>query len=278
MADRRPAYPGGASWSVEDIPYESLARDRVVADERLFYVVASASFIEITSDLYTQNLIEYYSQDDELTEWLAHSWEPEELQHGTALRRYVETAWPEFDWEAAYRNFLAEYSQYCRTEQLAPTRALEMAARCVVETGTSTFYRALAKLSPEPVLRRIASAISADEVRHYKHFYYYFRRYAAREQPSRVAILRTLWSRLNEVDAEDAFYAFKHVWLARHPGMAFEKQHYDAFRRSLRDIGKDNFPYAQAVKMLLKLLDLGSTVSRVAVPAVTAASRLLLFR
>lgn len=223
-------------------------------------------------------LIEYYSRDDELTEWLAHSWEPEELQHGRALRRYVETAWPEFEWEAAYRNFLAEYSQYCRTEQLAPTRALEMAARCVVETGTSTFYRALAELSPEPVLRRIASEISADEVRHYKHFYSYFRRYAAREQPSRIAVLRTLWSRLNEVDAEDAFYAFKHVWLARHPGMAFDKQNYDAFRRSLRDIGKDCYPYAQAVKMLLKLLDLGSTVGRFAVPAATAASRLLLFR
>ena len=26
-----------------------------------------------------------------------------ELQHGAALRKYVETAWPDFDWEAGYR-------------------------------------------------------------------------------------------------------------------------------------------------------------------------------
>jgi len=38
-----------------------------------------------------------------------------------------------------------------------------MAARCVVETGTAAFYRALAAMSPEPVLSKIAAAISTDE-------------------------------------------------------------------------------------------------------------------
>src|ERR1700733_11868386 len=164
-------YPGGASWSIEDIPYHALAHDRVRGDTQLFYTVATASFIEITSDLYTRNLVEFFRGDDEIIDWLQHGWEREELQHGAALRRYVETAWPEFDWDAAYRDFMVEFRQFCSVDQLAPTRALEMAARCVVETGTAAFYRMLSEMSPEPVLRRITANIRADEVRHYKYFY-----------------------------------------------------------------------------------------------------------
>jgi hypothetical protein len=272
------AHPGEASWSVEDIPYDALERDLVRDNEQLFYVVTSASFIEITSDLYTRNLIDFYRADDELATWLQNGWEPEEVQHGRALRRYVETAWPEFDWQAAYRDFFAEYSQVCSVALLAPTRALEMAARCVVETGTSTFYRMLAKISPEPVLRRIASEIANDEVRHYKNFYHHFQRYRDREQPSRLAVLRTLWRRLDEVDAEDAFIAFKHAWCARNPGATFHRAEYETFRRGMRGLGKECYPYSMAIKMLLKPLNLGAVVGRVIVPPMAAATRLLLFR
>jgi hypothetical protein len=38
-------------WSIDDIPYETIDRSLVRDDRQLFYVVASASFIEITSDL-----------------------------------------------------------------------------------------------------------------------------------------------------------------------------------------------------------------------------------
>ena len=152
MVDRRPGYPGGASWSMEEIPYHALARERVRENELLFYVLASASFIEITSDLYTRNLVEFFRHDSEVIEWLENGWESEELQHGAALKRYVETAWPEFDWDDTYRSFLDEFSWFCSVEQLARTRALEMAARCVVETGTAVFYRMLSELTSEPVL------------------------------------------------------------------------------------------------------------------------------
>ncbi len=57
MIQRRYAYPGEASWSVEEIPYNAIDRDKVRDAEQLFYILASASFVEITSDLYTKNLI-----------------------------------------------------------------------------------------------------------------------------------------------------------------------------------------------------------------------------
>jgi hypothetical protein len=88
----------------------------------LFYIIASASFIEITSDLYTKNLIEFYDGDDQISDWLANYWEREEVQHGIALKRYVQAAWPDFDWEKAYQGFFDEYSRVCNLEMRRPTR------------------------------------------------------------------------------------------------------------------------------------------------------------
>src|SRR5258708_11407761 len=208
---------GGASWSMEDIPYDALAYEMVRDDRTLFFIVASASFVEIISCRSARTLVEYSRHDREISEWLESAWQKEEVQHGEALRRYVETAWPDFDWDAAYRRFLADYAPLCTVNQLAATRALEMAARCVVETGTASFYRMLSERSREPVLKQLAARISADEVRHYKHFYRWFLRYQAIERPSRAAVLRALWSRAADIEAEDAFCAFKAVFLARNP-------------------------------------------------------------
>lgn len=265
-------------WSMEAVRYCDIAREAVEDDELLFQIVASASFVEITSDLYTANLIEYFRGDPELVDWLRHHWEPEELQHGAALKRYVETVWPEFDWRRAYEGFFTEYSRCCSLENLAPTRALEMVARCVVETGTASFYRMLAEAALEPVLREIAFNIAADEVRHYKNFYYFFRRYRDTESPGRTAVLRTLWDRAQEVDAEDAYIAFKHVFLASRPDTEFHAADYEAFRNGVRRIGREFFPYGMALKMFLKPLGLAPAIGRMVLPSATVATRLLLLR
>jgi hypothetical protein len=124
--------------------------------------------------------------------WLSQQWEPEELQHGATLKRYVETAWPAFDWNAAYRGFLRGIFPILRRR---PTIGhWNWLARCVVETGTATAYRALSEMTAEPVLKRIATNIADDEVRHYKYFYRFFQRYHQRERTSRLAIARTLWN------------------------------------------------------------------------------------
>jgi hypothetical protein len=260
------------SWSIDDIPFQDLDHDAVRDDRQLFYSLAAGSFIEITSDLYTANLVAFYQGDDEVTGWLSEQWEPEELQHGAVLRRYVETAWPDFDWDAVYRGFLAEYSGHCG---VADNQALELAARCVVETGTATAYRALSEMTAEPVLKRIAANISTDEVRHYKYFYRFFQRYRERERTGRFAVARTLWQRVNEVDVEDAFLAFKHVWLASNPGGEFRHRDYAEFRAHVWRSAGHHYPYNMAVRMLLKPLELNPTVVRGIVPPIVFATRLL---
>lgn len=268
----------GPRWSLDDIPYERLDRDHVKDDARIFGLVAAASFVEITSETYTRNLVEFCAGDDEVVAWLNDGWQHEEVQHGAALKRYVETAWPDFDWESAYRAFVAEYDQYCKVELLAPSQALEMAARCVVETGTASFYRMVSDASSEPVLSRLTALISRDEVDHYKHFYRYFLRFTERDRPSRAAILRTLLQRTVMVDAEDAAIAFKHARLGGAPEASYDPQDYDQFRRSVRGWGKPHYRFEMAAKMILKPLRLGSFLGgRVAVPLATAAARRYLF-
>lgn len=275
MAGRSKNRVGGASWSVDEIPYDRVDPELMRDQTEIFYVVAAASFIEITSDLYTRNLIDFFEDDEDVADWLANYWEHEEVQHGVALKRYVQAAWPDFDWEQAYRGFFEEYSPLCIVENMAENRALEMVARCVVETGTSSFYRTLSESVPEPVLKLIAANISADEVRHYKHFYQYFRHYRERERPSRFAVLRQLWRRSAGVKDEDAYIAFKHVFLVRNPGVPFTDERYDEFRASFRRIGKDSFPYEMAVKMMLKPLDLNASVGRVVQPTLEYTTRFL---
>jgi hypothetical protein len=263
-----------ASWSIDDIPYHSLAAERVRGDRRLFDLVASASFIEITSNRYTDMLVEFFAGDGEVVEWLEQNWQNEELQHGAALKKYVQTAWPDFDWEAGYRLFLADYGPTCTVDRLSETRALEMASRCVIETGTATFYRALSELSPDPVLKRLAGAISADEVRHYKHFHRYFLRYREIERPNRFAILRTLLNRASDVESEDALCAYKAVFTVRNPTAEFGRNDYAAYRDGVVRLLRDHYPHGMAVKMLLKPLDLNPLVGRAMLPAITSATRL----
>ena len=265
-------------WSLADIPWDAIERHTVRDDTLLLYLIASASFIEITSDLYTRNLCEFFKSDSIIVDWLTHRWEPEELQHGAALKTYVRCAWPEFDWDAAYRGFVAEYSHYCSVEQLAPTRALEMVARCVVETGTASFYRMLTNVAAEPVLSLIASYIARDELRHYKYFYRFFRRIIARENLGRVAVFRTLWNRALEVDGEDAYIAFKYAYLTHNPGAGIERENYAAFRAAVRQLGKDHFPFDMAMKMFIGPLGLGQATRRMVLPPAIAATRLMLAR
>jgi hypothetical protein len=265
-------------WSPDDIPYHAMDRERIRAEPYYFIVLAASSFVEITSELYTRTLVDFFRPDSEVTDWLEQQWEAEELCHGSALKRYVQTAWPEFDWDATYRDFLAEYSQFCSVDQLAATRTLELASRCVVETGTAVFYRMLSNLSPEPVLRQLTAAISLDEVRHYKYFYRYFQRYRDRERPGRVAVARALWDRIDEIDTEDAFCAFKHVYLARNPGTAFNRSDFEGFLQAFGQYAKSQFPYDMAVRMLLKPLGFSPMVGRMLLPTATAATRLFWLR
>jgi hypothetical protein len=254
-------------WEVEDLDFAGVDRAVFGDDWLAFKVVATASFIEAGSDLYAGNLREFFAGDDELGRWLAGAWEPEELRHGAALRGYVERLWPAFDWPSRFRDFLADYGRTCTVPELEATQALELAARCIVEMGTSALYRALHGYAREPVLKRLAALIYADEVRHYKMFLRHFRRYQRGEARSRARVGRTLVKRLLATRSEDGRCAYRHIWdFAPAQGDSFDAS-YRAFSRDVTLLLRSHAPAEMMTRMILKPLSLPS-------PIVATATRL----
>ncbi|HEV2187220.1 MAG TPA: ferritin-like domain-containing protein [Stellaceae bacterium] len=260
-------------WALDDIDWSRLRRDLVADNEALFYLVASASFVEAATDLYTQNLVDYFSADEEITDWLKAHWLPEELQHGQALRRYVQLAWPDFDWDGVYERFLPEFTRQCAEDGVEKTRSREMASRCIVEMGTSSYYRTLSRMTDEPVLSELTRRISDDEVRHYKHFYSYLKKYQRREGQRRGGIAVALWNRLRMIDGEDSRIAMRHVYQARNAGGAPDNRMLKGMRRGWRAMIQAHFPHRMCVQMLLKPLGLGPRAHRLALPVFEAVAR-----
>ena len=265
--------PTRQGWTLDSIDWASAARSACTDSESLFYLVAAASFLESTTDRYTTNLIAQFEGDGEIISWLERHWLPEEMQHGVALRRYVEIVWPKFDWDAAYDSFLGEFEAHCCADELEPTRTREMASRCVVEMGTASYYTTLSRLAPDPVLATIARRIADDEVRHYKHFYRYFCRYQRTEPERRSAVFGALLNRLRMIDGQDSVIAIKHLYLARHPGETFDTRTSRGLRHRSRDLIRPYFPHRMCVQMLLKPLALGPRTRRVAVPMTEMLAR-----
>jgi hypothetical protein len=260
-------------WTLDDIDWSRLRRDRVADNEAIFYLIASASFVEAATDLYTRNLVDYFSNDDEITVWLKAHWLPEELQHGQALRRYVQLAWPDFDWDGVYERFLPDFTRQCAEDGLEKTRSREMASRCIVEMGTSSYYRALSRMTDEPVLSELTRRISDDEVRHYKHFYSYLKKYQRREGERRTGIAIASWNRLRMIDGEDSRIAMRHVYQARNAGGVLDNRMLKGMRRGWRAMIQAHFPHRMCVQMLLKPLALGPRTHRAALPVFEAIAR-----
>jgi hypothetical protein len=270
IASAGPAQP---RWSLDSIDWAALRHDTVADNEAIFYLIAAASFVEATTHLYTRNLIDYFADDDEITAWLETHWLPEELQHGQALRRYVQLAWPDFDWDEVYRGYLPEFAAQCADDGVEPTRSREMASRCCVEMGTASYYRTLSRMTDDPVLSQLARHISEDEVSHYKHFYRYLKKYQAREGQRRGGIARALWNRLRMIDGADSRIAMSHIYRARHPGQPFDERLYRQLRRGARALIQPHFPHRMCVQMLLKPLGLGARTHRLALWATESLAR-----
>lgn len=243
-------------WRIADLNLSGIDLQQVREDENTFYLVTCASFVESGSDLYTHNLLEFFRDNEEISAWLHSQWQVEELQHGAALRAYTEHVWPDFDWQRSFASFLDEYAHYCKVELLEPTKTQEMAARCVVETGTATYYRALSRSVTEPVLQDLAARIAGDEVNHYRHFYQYFRQYRRDEGIGRTRILGTLGRRALEMRNEDADCAIRHVLKFRDPERAGDAAHLRRLGMHMSATVRRHLTPDMTLKMILRPLEL----------------------
>jgi hypothetical protein len=262
-------------WRLEDLPLDRIDFARIRDREDMLFALAAASFVEYASDTYAGNLADFVRDEPDMARWLSERWEPEEVQHGRALRAYVEAVWPAFDWEGAYARFFEEYKVLCGVEGYAASRGLEMAARCIVETGTSTIYRALRDLADEPVLRQLCEHIRSDEVRHYKNFLQFFDRFDAHEKNGRYRIITQLKRRLVEARHSDAEIGMWHAFASVYPGERRDGRRFVATQSRIARMVRAHYPAAQALKMMLKPLRLPALVSSLIQPMLTPAALLI---
>jgi rubrerythrin len=194
------------SWTLDDIPWEWFDRGKI--DPEIVRIVKAASLVEYNGGAYAHHLRRVFD-DDPGFQATARRWGEEEIQHGRALGRWAELADPEFDFAAAFARFQSGYQvDFDRDTSRRGSRAGEMIARCIVETGTSSYYTALRDAAQEPVLREICGHIAADEIRHYKLFYRQLARCLEHERIGLWRRLRIALGRIAESEDDELAYAY----------------------------------------------------------------------
>jgi hypothetical protein len=195
-----------ARWRLDDIDWGRF--DAVRAEPGLVRLAKAASLVEYNGAAYARHLCLVFDDDPQF-QAAARRWGEEEVQHGRALARWAALADPGFDFAAAFARFRAGYrGEFERDRSRRGSRCGEMIARCVVETGTSSYYTALGEAAREPVLQQICRHIAADELRHYKLFLATLRRYQARERLGLVRRLAVALGRIAETRDDELAYAY----------------------------------------------------------------------
>jgi hypothetical protein len=194
------------SWTLDDIPWRLFDPTRL--DPEIVRLVKAASLVEYNGAAYARHLCRVFADDPEFQE-SARQWGAEEVQHGVALARWAGLADPGFDFAASFARFETGYRiNFDTGRSRRGSRSGEMIARCIVETGTSSYYTALREATGEPVLQEICRRIAADELRHYRLFYKKLCACLACERLGRWTRLRIALGRLAESEDDELAYAY----------------------------------------------------------------------
>lgn len=205
-------------WTIEQVAWDRF--DPTKVDPEVVPLIKAAAMVERNGDDYAAYLKSVF-HDDPAFQGAADNWAIEEIQHGDALGKWASLADPEFDYMTAFGKYRDGYKIDVKADaSIRGSRTGELIARCMVETGTSSYYTALGEASDEPVLKEICRLIAADEYRHFKLFYDHMRRYLARENLSFPKRLRVALGRVGETEDDELAFAFHCSNDA--PGVAYE--------------------------------------------------------
>ena len=194
------------NWTLETISWDRFDASKV--DPEILRNIKAAALVERNGSDYGIYLGRVFGDDAEFMA-AVNTWVTEEIQHGFALGRWAQMADPDWDFDAAFARFRKGYQlPLDATRSVRGSKAGEMIARCIVETGTSSYYSALRDAAEEPVLKQICSKIAGDEFRHYKLFYDQLRRCLKRDRLGRWTRLRIGWGRLAESEDDELAYAY----------------------------------------------------------------------
>jgi hypothetical protein len=193
-------------WRIDDIAWDRFEPAKL--DPAIIPLVKAAAMVERNGTDYAIYLNRVFRDDPDFQQ-AANSWAEEEVQHGEALGKWAMLADPSWDYGAAFARYKAGYSLPLDAEaSVRGSRTGELIARCMVETGTSSYYTALADATREPVLGQICRHIATDEFRHFKLFYDHMRRYLRRENIGLLRRLRIALGRITESEDDELAFAW----------------------------------------------------------------------
>lgn len=193
-------------WHLEQFDWSAVVPARVTPG--LLQTVKTAALVEANSADYVVYLRNVF-RDDNAFVAAAELWGEEEALHGAALARWAQAVDPTFNFDAALARFRAGYQlPLDASESVRGSRTGELVARCIVESGTCSFYSAMRDYSPDPVLRAICHCIAQDEAGHYQLFATHLQRYQQAEPISFLRRLRVALGRVDETGDDELAYAF----------------------------------------------------------------------
>lgn len=193
-------------WRVEQVAWDRFDPSKV--DLEIIPLVKAAAMVERNGGDYALYLNSVFHDDPDFRQ-AADNWAEEEIQHGDALGRWASLADPGWDYAAAFARYREGYKIRIDADaSIRGSRTGELIARCMVETGTSSYYTALGEATEEPALKQVCKLIAADEYRHFKLFYDHMKRYLAREDLSFLQRLRVAAGRIGETEDDELAFAF----------------------------------------------------------------------
>lgn len=193
-------------WTLDEISWGAFRAECV--DPELLKIIKAAALVEFNGEDYGRYLCGVFAEDVLMTRAARH-WALEEVQHGEALARWAKLADPAWDFERAVARFRAGFRVDIEAAlSIRGTRAGELVARCMVETGTNSYYTALADAADEPVLKEICARIAADELRHYNMFFLHMKRWLERDRIGGWQRLKIGLARVSESEDDELAYAY----------------------------------------------------------------------
>ncbi|GBQ84540.1 ferritin-like domain-containing protein [Asaia krungthepensis] len=193
-------------WRIDQMDWDAFDASRV--DPDLIPVIKAAAVVERNGLDYAVYLGNVFVGDPDFRQ-AADNWAVEEVQHGDALGKWAMLADPSWDYMTAFERYRATYHiEQDVDASIRGSRTGELIARCMVETGTSSFYTALADATDEPVLKAICKQIAADEYRHFKLFYDHMHRYLKREKLSVWQRTKIALGRVTESEDDELATAY----------------------------------------------------------------------
>lgn len=242
-------------WTLSDIPWDEI--DPTAVEPELLETIKAAALVEANSQDYVSYLHNVFSGDESFTA-AASSWGYEERQHGDALGRWAELIDPGFSFEESLKCFREGYSlPLDADESVRGSRSGELVARCVVESGTCSFYSAIRDRTTEPVLRKICGFIAQDEALHYRLFHTHLKRYLNNGKLGFWQKIRIAVGRVFELGDDELAYAYYSANLHNSGAVYDRKTCADAYWRRATQLY--DFEHIQtAVRMILLATDVNA--------------------